>query len=357
MSTLQRMLVRLFLPVFAISTVFFVLVLQLMDLFTNLWRYLAQDTGFLIIMQIAVLYLPKCVSFALPIALLFSIAFTLGNLYANNELIAIFASGFSLYRLILPLLLIGAALSVGSFFFEDLVVIDTLQLKKELFQQTVRQSVSLSNSNVTVIAEGTRIIYQVDYYNDAQKQLSGVTVLLRDGGMRLTTRVDAERGEWGSDRWTLRNCRIYDWDGKTLRQERRDSWSSDRLTEPPGTFQRITRRVDEMRQPEALRWVDALRRAGLPFREALTDYYKKIFFALTPLIVALLSGAVGSTFRKNVLLMSLLTSLVLSVVYYVAQMIGLILAKSGAIPPLAGAGSSSILFLVAGLLLYRTART
>ncbi len=357
MSTLQRMLVRLFLPVFLISGVFFVLVLQMMDLFTNLWRYLAQDTGFLAILQIGLLYLPKCVSFSLPVALLFSIAFVLGSLYANNELIAIFASGVSLYRLIAPFLLIGAVLSVGSFFFEDRVVIETLQRKKEMFQQVVHQSVSLSNTNVTVISEGTRIIYQVDYYNDAQKLLSGVTVLLRDDGMQLVTRVDAERGEWGGGRWTLKNCRIFDWDGKVLREETRDSWSSDRLTEDPVTFQRITRRVEEMRQPEARRWVDSLRRAGLPFREALTDYYKKFFFALTPLIVALLSGAVGSTFRKNILLMSLLSSLVLSVVYYVTQMIGLILAKSGSINPLAGASSSFILFLVAGLLLYRTART
>ncbi len=357
MSTLHRMLFALFLPVFLISMVFFVLVLQLMDLFTNLWRYLAQDTGFLQILLIGLFYLPKCVSFALPVAVLFSIAFVLGNLYANNELVAIFASGVSLYRLIAPFLLLGAALSVGAFYFEDEVVIGSLQRKKELYQQAVHQTITLSNANVTVVSQGTRIIYQADYYNDAQKQLNKVTVIVRDREFRFAARIDAERGEWSGTRWTLKACRIFEWDGESFRQRSQDSYESDLLTEEPATFQRLTRRVDEMRRQEAFRWVDSLRRAGLPFREALTDYYKKFFFALTPLIVTLLAGAVGSTFRKNILLMSLLASLGLSVVYYVVQMVGLILAKSGSIHPLAGAGSSFILFVVAGLFLYRTART
>jgi len=41
----------------------------------------------------------------------------------------------------------------------------------------------------------------------------------------------------------------------------------------------------------------------------------------------------------------------------VGQMISMILAKNGLIPPLAGAGASFIVFLAGGLLLLRTART
>lgn len=357
MSTLWRMLLRLFLPVFLISLVFFVLVLQLMDLFSNLWRYLSQDTGAWQILTIGLYYLPKCVSFSLPVTLLFSIAFVLGSLYANNELIAILASGVSLSRLVAPFLLIGALASVGFFFFEDRVVIDTFRKKKELFQQAVNQTVSYSNTNVTVISGDTRVIYQVDYYNDNQQALNGVTLLIRDERMRFSSRIDADRGEWNGSGWALKGCRIVEWDGRIFKERLENTYSSPLIDEHPSTFRRITRRVEEMRQPEARTWVNSLRRAGLPYREALTDYYKKFFFALTPLIVAFLSSAIGSTFRKNILLMSLLTSLVLSVVYYVAQMIGLILAKSGSIHPLAGAGSSFIVFFMAGILIYRTART
>jgi lipopolysaccharide export system permease protein len=112
-----------------------------------------------------------------------------------------------------------------------------------------------------------------------------------------------------------------------------------------------------MNREESLRYVASIRRAGLPFRASLTDYYRKFSFACTPLIVALIASSLGSTFRKNILLMSLLAALVISVVFYVAQMVAAILSKNGYIPPLAGAWSPFTLFLVLGFMLFRTART
>jgi len=55
--------------------------------------------------------------------------------------------------------------------------------------------------------------------------------------------------------------------------------------------------------------------------------------------------------------MSLLTSLVVSVVYYVAQMMATLFAKLGYISPLTGAWGATIVFLAAGFYLFRVART
>jgi lipopolysaccharide export system permease protein len=74
-------------------------------------------------------------------------------------------------------------------------------------------------------------------------------------------------------------------------------------------------------------------------------------------MVAFISSAVGGRFRKNILLMSLLTSLVFSVVYYVTQMVSVIFAKLGLIPPLAGAWGAFLLFAFATFWLFRYART
>jgi lipopolysaccharide export system permease protein len=100
-----------------------------------------------------------------------------------------------------------------------------------------------------------------------------------------------------------------------------------------------------------------IRRAGLPYREALTDFYRKYSFAFTPLIVAFIASSLGSAFKKNILLMSLLSALIISVVFYVAQMVSAILSKNGVIPPFAGAWTPFSLFLVLGFMLFRTART
>jgi lipopolysaccharide export system permease protein len=358
MKTLHLMLINAFVAVFLVALLFFVLVLQLLDLFTNLWRYLAQDVGLGQLLRIGFFYLPKCVSYSLAPALLFSVAFTLGSLHRNNELIAVLGSGVSLLRLVAPFFLVGALLSVGGFFFEERVVIDTLATKNALFRQAVKQEVSLSNTNVTVIGEDTTTVYQVDYYNDKRQTFTQALIIKRDPEGRLLQRIDAEAGEWNGTNWVLRNCKIYSWEaGEVLALRRVPVYDAVELRDPPATFRRTTSNIEEMKSAEALGWVTNLRRAGLPYRGALTEYYAKFFFALNPLIVALIATGVGGRFKKNVLLMNLLAALVASVVYYVIQMMAVILAKNGYIPPLAGAGLGFVVFLALAGLALRTART
>jgi lipopolysaccharide export system permease protein len=353
------MLLQQFLPIFAVALVFFILLLQLIDVFGSIWRYFAHDVSVGQVAWIALLYLPKCVSFALPVSFLFAIAYTLGLLYANNELFAIFGSGVSLYRLVLPFLILGAALSVGGFFFEDEVVIPTFQAKNEMYAEAVKQVTSLSQSNVAVTSPDQRVVYVADYYNDALRRLTGVTVVIRDANMTLMSRIDAQSAEWQDTRWVLDVCRTFTWDPKTrlLTDSTVPRYDSPLLNEPPATFRRLARNIEEMNRSESERYVAMIRKAGLPYREALTDFYRKYSFAFTPLIVALIASSLGSAFKKNILLMSLLSALVISVGFYVAQMVTAILSKNGFIPPLAGAWTPFSLFLVLGFMLFRTART
>jgi lipopolysaccharide export system permease protein len=359
MKTLYRMILSTFILVFLVSVLFFVLIVQLLDLFTNLWRYLAHETSLQEILRIAYYYLPKCLSYAIAPGLLFSAAYTLGLLYKNNELIAILGSGISLYWLVLPFMLIGIMLSVFGFFFEQNFVIDTFIRKNELFREAVRQEISYSNTNVTVISEDTSTIYQVDYYNDQKQTITDVTVLRRGGNNGFAARIDAGWGEWNGEHWILHDSRRYSWneEGTTVLLERRARYEAKELREPPQTFRKTTRDVEEMKTGEALQWIDKLKRAGLPYRGALTEYYKKYFFAAGPFIVVLIATGVGGRFKRNILLMNLLTALLVSVVYYVLQMVSVILAKNGLLPPLAGAGFAFVLFLALGLLGLRTART
>ena len=359
MSIIHRMLLRTFVPLFLVAMLFFVLLLQLIDVFSSIWRYFAHDVTLLEVGRIALLYLPKCVAFSLPVAFLFAIAYTLGLFYANNELFAIFGSGVSLYTLVTPFLLLGAALSAAGFLFDDAVVIPTFRQKNEAYARAVKLITSLSQSSVTVTSPDQRVVYQADYYNDAQKRLTGLTVVVRGPDMRFESRVDAAYADWAAARWVLHDCRLFTWDPATklLGEEKRASYESPLIDEAPDTFKKLSRSVDQMNRGESLRYVANIRRAGLPFRAALTDYYRKFSFACTPLIVALIASSLGSTFRKNILLMSLLAALVISVTFYVAQMVAAILAKNGYIPPLAGAWSPFTLFLVLGFMLFRTART
>ena len=355
---LQRMVLRAFLPVFVSSALLFMLVLQLADIFPQIFRYIANEVPVAVIAQIALWYTPTTVVLALPFALLFAVTYTLGQFYARNELVAVFGSGVSLRRLVVPLLAGSVLLCGGLFLFENDVAIPTLRAKNQLYRTAVNIRVSLNDSNVAITSADGRIIYHADHYHDERGTLAGVVVVVRspDGG--VVERVDAERGTWTAEGWRFEGVRRFSWDDRgALREESHDSYRADHLAEPPATFRRVNRDVAEMKLRDALEWVATLRSAGREYREALTDTYSKVSFALTPLAVTLVAAAVGGLLRRNVLLLSLGLAVGLSVVFFVLRMASGVFAKGGLIPPSVGAFAGVLLFLVAGTLLFRAART
>ncbi|MCP4162279.1 MAG: YjgP/YjgQ family permease [Deltaproteobacteria bacterium] len=359
MITLKSMVMRQFFPVFIVTIIFFVMILQLGDLFKNLFQYINNDIPAKSIFYVSLLYFPKCISYALPISLLFTVSFTLGNLYANNELIAIFGSGISLFRFVTPFLITGIILCFISFLFDDYVVIPTYKKKESISLELMGLKPNNSNTKVTIISGNGNIIYNIDYYNNDTKTMANILVIERDMEGMLISRLDAESAKWEDGIWNFKKCRFFSWDKehKYLEEKSLSSFSDPDYNEEPDTFKKKTRKVDEMSIKDAKLWIQTLKRAGLPYKEALTDYYVRYTFSLTPFIVVIISCALGGKFKKNILLMSLLSSLVLSVVYFVIQMITEMMAKLGTIPPFAGASASVIFFLFIGFWLFRTAKT
>jgi len=359
MKTLYGMVLQAFLPVFLVALLFFVLIMEMVDLFSHISRYLSLDASVTSISMIVLLYLPKCLSFALPISLLFSIAYVLGTYYSNNELISVFGSGISLRQLTMPFLMGGLLLSLGSFLFEDQVVVPTYRNKVVLQREVLQQGSNYSRNNAAIISDQGRTVYYADYYNDSRKMLTGVIILERNSDGYLRRRIDAQSAQWIEGHWELKEARLYYWntDRKSMSEAFYRTLDMPHLTEPPETFQDRKRDWDQMSLKETLGWINKMKNSGLPFKEIQTDYYKRFSFALTPFIVAVIASALAGRYEKNILLMSLLVSLVVSVVYYVTQMISILMAKLGYIPPLWGAWFPVILAMAAGYYLYRRAKT
>ncbi len=358
MSILQRMLVRAFLPVFAVAAAFFVLILLLVDLYPKLSSFAANEVSIGQVFGIAGLYAPTAVRYAVPIGLLFAITYTLGTIQARNELIAVLGAGVGLRSFMSPLLLVGLIASPALLAFDEAVGTPALRAYNERYRAAIDQPLYLSNSDVTVMDDGGRRVYRADYYNDREGALRGLIVVERTRDGRLASRIDAARAEWMDDRWVLYDVRHYRWDetGERLIQED-FAELADHGIPGPDTFREESRDVADMTMREALAWVRTLRRAGLPYRSAQTDLYAKAGFALTPLVVSVIAAAVGGMLRRNVLLTSMLIALIGSVGYFVLQMVAHILAKNDVISPLLGASLSALVFLVLGGALLRRART
>jgi lipopolysaccharide export system permease protein len=333
----------------------FVLLIILIDLFANLTKYLNYEVGFTQIFLVSLYYIPKAVSYAIPVALLFAAAYVLGDLYARNELTSIFSSGIPFWRFCLPLIVIGLLTSVVSFFFQDNVVIPTLRRKNELSRTLLHQSHGENNSDIVIKARNGQIIYSVDYYDVVSEILNGVSIVEQDEEGNFISMVRSPRATWDGGSWQLTNPLVYFWEDGFLRAKTLPE--TDVYREKPETFRRSAVEVEDLPVIDAADLVQDLKDAGLPFIGALAEYYHRFSFSAVSFVVMILSISMGGRFKKNVLLMSLATSLVSAVVFYVMEMISMMMAKLGYIPPIVGAWSPILFFTLLGLLLLQSAKT
>jgi lipopolysaccharide export system permease protein len=352
---LDRYLLRQFFPVFIVAVSMFVLLLSLIDLFANLWRYLNYEVPLKDILTVCLFYLPKSFSYAMPISLLFAAAYTLGDLYARNELTSIFSSGIPFWRFSLSLVLVGLLASVFAFFFQDLVVVPTFKIKNDMSRLLLHQQRTESNSDIVIKARNGELIYSVDYYDINKNSLNGVSIVEQDAGGAFIALIRASQALWTGEYWALSNALIYQWEKGILRV--RPLEGSDTYREQPDTFKRNAVEVESLPTRDAALLVQDLKAAGLPFIGALAEYYHRYSFSTASLVVIILSISMGGRFRKNILLMSLLASLVAAVTFYVMEMISMMVARLGYIPPLVGAWFPVLVFIVIGILLLRNAKT
>ena len=362
MKYLHRMLIKLFIPIFIGALTFFVLLLEVVDLFMNISQYINQDVSIFVILKIIVFYIPKAINTSLPMALLFSISFTLGNLYSNNELIAIFASGIKLLKFVYPLILFGLFLSIFGFYFDDKIVIKTYSRKNELQDRALSKVKSFDNHNVALTNKDRSVIYYIKYYNDKNETLSDIIIIERDSNNNLIRRVDSKKAFWNNNMWEYSSALIYEKNTVTkyFNVESIDFYTNKKYNMPPESFKDPVKDISEMNLEDCRNWIKLLESTGKIQRAAedYMEYLKRYTMTLTPLIVAFLSCALGGKFKKNVLLMSLLSSLSISVCYYVFQMITVeVSLRVPAIPPLMGAWAPFIIFSIIGLVQFKNAKT
>ena len=359
MKNFTKLLLREFVPFFLLGVVFFTLILILGDIFTNLWRYLSHDVPFSQAIAVSFLYTPKALSYALPIGSMFAAAFALGNLGARNELIAVFGSGVPLIRFVLPILLIAALLSAGSFIVEDRIAIPLMKRRNTLSKELLGIQDSKNRSRAVAIAREGHVIYYADYYNDEKSTLTGLTVVRLDEHNHFLKRIDAEKASWdGSGTWLLEGCRVYtEGDSGEILQNYYERYRDPQVDELPDTFRLDTRELEEMNNREARLWIETQKKAGLPYKTYQAKYYQRFTTALTPFLVVFFAGALGGRFKRNVLLMSLLASLGLSAAWYIVRMIATLMSQIGIISPLLGAVVPYIGFMALGVWLFRYAKT
>lgn len=355
--TLIKYILKKFIPLFIASLLFFAFVLVLVDLFMNLWNFISNSVPAPTVFKIMLLYFPKALWYSAPLAILFAVSYTLSDFYANNELVAVFASGVPLIKFTAPLLVFSFLMSFGLFYFEDFVVVDTYAKKVELQELVLNKEKSLNNDKIVVMSEKGNIIYKADFYDNSSMRLYTLYIVIRNEDKTLNSIIRADSALWVEDHWKLSGATKYTLQGDELITSSVDQPTMDRLTEIPETFRNNTISVETVNTQEAREYIDHLRRVGLPYGEPLSVYYKKYAFPFILFIVVFLSIGLSGKTRKNVMLISLASCISAAVLYYVFQMVTMLMAKFGVLTPFMGAWLPVVLFVIISIVLLKHART
>ncbi|MGH0053072.1 MAG: LptF/LptG family permease [Sphaerochaetaceae bacterium] len=317
------------------------LMLLSVDLFSNLDSYLTNDVLVSTIIRLTLLYIPQAILFALGPSLLFSATFFLSQIQANNEYICLLGSSLSYRRIVTPILVLGLLFSILEFGFGEQVFIPIERVRLQKQNELFGLRSTYDNRNITLRDPAGDYVVHAKQYSDEQKRLAQVLLVLLDEDGTLQGRIDAAWAFWDeeSEQWRLEQVRTQkiDREGLVVATTEQQELYLEVFRLAPSYFRNLSNDITTMELGTA---VDYLRRMKVldPSRypELATDFTKRLLDHLNPLVLLFIACTISYTYKKNVLLFSVITSLGIAVVYYVVQMVTLIMAKQGVFAPIWG---------------------
>ncbi len=304
--------------------------------------------------------LPNLLVLAFPVATLFAIFLALGRLGHDREIIALQASGISLRRLLVPLLLVGLFLSGIDFWIgDDLAPWGNRQYLRLYVEQIYgSRSTPHIQDNAFFKDDENRFFY-VRHYNEKENVLEGVLIYDKSGQVNLPDGgtfpkvIAAESAVWDGQIWQLRRGIIHTFDDQgNLTYKSRFETMDLNVGETIRTLIFEQRSPSEMSLRELAERIETFRRIGRPAESLIVDYHAKIAIPLASFIFALfgapLSLLIGPRGRAlGVILSVLLVLLYQGVFFWTAEIMG----KRGDLPPALGVHLPNLLFGLMGLVL------
>lgn len=133
---------------FALAALTLLMILdQLSKLFDKL---IGKGLGWRIITEVFALSVPFILAVIVPMAVLVAVLYTFNRMAADNEIAAIKASGVSLFRITLPVLVAAAGIALGLVWFNDTILPESNHRLQLLRQSINRKSPTFALSERTV---------------------------------------------------------------------------------------------------------------------------------------------------------------------------------------------------------------
>jgi len=373
MRILDRYLIRQFCFVLFFSLIAFWVIFLIVDLVEHLDKFIDKHTPLLVVTKYYFYYTPYILVLSLPVAMLLSCLFSLGQLAKHNELTAMKSAGISLYRILLPLFALSFSISLLVIVFGGSVVPLTYRKMMEVKTVEIEKGKRERNvilNNVFVQGEDGRIFHLATY--DTKEKIGTDVLVQRFEKNRLKEEIRAKRVRWENEGWLFEDGveRIFSdtseepgsfEEGVTESMERKASQMEkyqpfDRLfrldlkIKPAALVQR-QKKPEEMGYFELANYVKVKKRSGQVVAKETTDLHLKIAFPFVNFIIVLFGAPLAANPKRSGLAIGFAISLFISFVYYTLIRMGQSFGYSEKLPPLLAAWSANILFAILGIFL------
>ncbi len=352
-SIVDLYVLRRFVYFFLLIMVAFLFLFEIFTFFELAEDIRRHNVPFMIVIKYFVFLIPYSVYQFTPLGALVSVLVTLGVLSKNNEIIAFKASGISLYRLAIPLLISGLAIATALLILDDTYLPYANQRQDELRAIIKgRPPQTHTRPERWIFGENSKV-YNYDLFDSKQKLFGGLTVIELDPvTYQMRRRIYATRATWlpSENTWGLESGWVRDFSGGSVsRYAPFKVTSFPELTEPPSYFNREVIQAFQMSWRELRRYIAGLRDAGFDVSSLTVQLHKKIAYPLIAPISMMLAVPFALFVGSRGAVGGIAIGVGIGISYWALSALTEAMGGIGQLPPFLAAWSPDLIFFFLAL--------
>ncbi|MEE4312072.1 MAG: LPS export ABC transporter permease LptG [candidate division KSB1 bacterium] len=347
MKILDKYTLNKFLATLIFALVAFCSIFIIVDLIEFMDKFIDRQVPWPVVFQYYMYYLPYIVVLSFPVAILLASLFSVGQMARYNELTAMKASGMSLFRILLPLIILGFFISSTIMFMGEKIVPYTNAKKIDLYKEYVNKSKKNNKkrqSDIYIQLSEKNWLY-IGYFDTQINTAHRVSVqTFDDSYSTIHSRIDAEKMVLEDDIWTLHNGITRTFTNNEERVEKFDRLPKAEFNFKSQELSRTQKKAEEMSYWELKEFINNIRRNGGNPDRWLVDLYLKIAFPFANFIILLFGAPLASRKTRSGPAVSFGISLFICFLYFGIIKVAQTFGHNGTLPPFLAAWLGNIIF-------------
>jgi len=344
----------------------FVLLMIVFTFFDLLGDILRNHTALAIVGEYLLNLTPSMIYQIAPLAVLIAVLVTFSVLNRNSEIIAMKATGISLYRLVIPVVSLAACLAVCLFLF------DQFYLPQANRRQESQRNVIKGRPPQTYLhpeeqwifgpkaAPGEPgCIFYYEFFDADTNEFANLSIFeFEPSTFQLTRRIFAKRAVWDEDSraWRFENGWERDIQGANVTAYRTFLETGfPEIHATPDYFKKEDLQSQEMNFGQLDRYIRDLRQSGFDTKRLSVALWHKLSYPLIAVVMAVLAIPFALSMGRRGSITGVAVAIGVALAYWVVDGLFGAMGNVNYLPASMAAWSADILFgLVGGYLLLRT---